>query len=285
MSDEYPIQLAQLRVILVSGADAKQFLQGQLTADLDALSRSNVLLAACNSAQGRVQAVVWMVERSDGVAVLVSQDLLDSTLMRLRRYVLRAKVTLDSELLQAGLLAEERLPSSLDLQRDRSHSELDKVSYVRLAGHRQIVVITLAATPLEARPEEELTWRCDHLRAGLPQVYPPTHERFVAQMLNLDILDGISFEKGCYTGQEIIARTHFRGAIKRRMFRYAADHSPPAPGTRILLGDQHAGDVVDAVPTESGCELLAVVNLTSADAALELDGGTPLERLSLPYDV
>ena len=76
-------------------------------------------------------------------------------------------------------------------------------------------------------------------------------------MLNLDLLGGISFEKGCYTGQEIIARTHFRGAIKRRMFRFECAGQPPTPGTRVLAGEQHAGDVVDA----AAGELLAVIEL------------------------
>ena len=90
-------------------------------------------------------------------------------------------------------------------------------------------------------------------------------------MLNLDLLGGISFEKGCYTGQEIIARTHFRGAIKRRMFRFECACPPPAPGTRSPRGEQHAGDVVDAAATSTGCELLAVISLAQQDAELELE--------------
>ena len=279
------VQLSQLGTILVSGSDARQFLQGQVTADLNVLSPQSVVLAACNSPQGRVQAILWMLERSEGIALLVSQSLLDATLTRLRRYVLRAKVTLDADCLTAGLLSEAHLPASLDLQHDRSHRQVDTLSYVRLAG--LTLVVAPAATAFDAAPKEELAWRRDSLRAGLPQLYPQTHERFVAQMLNLDLLGGISFEKGCYTGQEIIARTHFRGAIKRRMFRYAANCTAPPPGTRLLLEGQHAGDVVDAISTDCGCELLAVVNLTNADAALELETEerVRLERLSLPYEV
>jgi hypothetical protein len=106
-------------------------------------------------------------------------------------------------------------------------------------------------------------------------------------MLNLDLLGGISFTKGCYTGQEIIARTHYRGAIKRRMFRYAAACSPPTPGTRILEADQHAGDVVDAIATERGCELLAVMQLgkKDGDIRLEVSGEASLRRMDLPYVV
>jgi tRNA-modifying protein YgfZ len=125
------------------------------------------------------------------------------------------------------------------------------------------------------------------IRAGLPQVYPETYETFVAQMLNLDVLGGVNFEKGCYTGQEIIARTHFRGAIKRRMFRFECACPPPAPGTRVLAGEQHAGDVVDAAATGAGCELLAVTNLAQQDAELELESnrGARIRKLPLPYSL
>jgi len=106
-------------------------------------------------------------------------------------------------------------------------------------------------------------------------------------MLNLDLLGGISFEKGCYTGQEIIARTHYRGAVKRRMFRFGAACAPPAPGTRVLSAGQHAGDVVDSAPAGEGCELLAVVSLAQANQALQLDDTqqSPLHGLPLPYEV
>jgi folate-binding protein YgfZ len=139
----------------------------------------------------------------------------------------------------------------------------------------------------EPHAYREQDWRLAGIRAGLPQVYPQTHEAFVAQMLNLDLLGGVSFDKGCYTGQEIIARTHFRGAIKRRMLRFECASPPPAPATRILAGDQHAGDVVDSAATSAGCELLAVISLAQQDAVLELETnrGVALRRLPLPYSV
>lgn len=134
-----------------------------------------------------------------------------------------------------------------------------------------------------------ICWRRADIAAGLPQVYPETHELFVAQMLNLDLLSGISFDKGCYTGQEIIARTHFRGTIKRRMLRFTAACAAPSPGTRVVHEGEHAGEVVDACAgspdTGHGCELLAVVSLDRAPSALALDGiaDSSLTPLGLPY--
>jgi folate-binding protein YgfZ len=223
-----------LGTLLVSGADARSFLQGQLSADIDALTAARPQLASCNSPQGRVQAVIWLAERSDDVALILPASMAERTATRLRKYVLRSKVRIEAA-------------AAVDLPDGHAYREQD--------------------------------WRLAGIRAGLPQVYPETHEAFVAQMLNLDLLGGVNFEKGCYTGQEIIARTHFRGAIKRRMFRFEYAGEPPPPGTRVLAGEQHAGDVVDAVAGE----LLAVINLAQQDAQLKLENGGQLKKLPLPY--
>ena len=221
--------------IVVSGVDARSFLQGQLTCNMDALTRDNPLLACVNSPQGRVQAVLSVYERDAELMLVVVSTMTEKTVQRLRKYVLRSKVKI------------EALPN--------------------------------APSP------ETTTSLLSQLRAGIPHVFPETYEAFVAQMLNLDILGAISFDKGCYTGQEIVARAHYRGAVKRRMFRFAADSSPPAPGVRLVCRGEHAGDVVYAAATERGCELLAVVNLTHADSELtiSMEDSPKLQRLTLPY--
>lgn len=273
--------LEHLGVLLVSGADARSFLQGQLTADVNLLTPERLLLAACNSPQGRVQCVLWLFERPEGIAMLVSKALLENAAARLRRYILRAKVAVELERLHVGVLAAgDHEPV------EASHRREGDASILNFPWCRHALIVA-PSTPTKDDPDRELSWRSEYLRAGLPQIYPETREQFVAQMLNLDLLGGISFTKGCYTGQEIIARAHYRGVIKRRMFRFAASCMPPAPGTRIVTGDQHAGDVVDAVATATGCELLAVISLSQRREALFLD--TPdrpaLTMLDLPYEV
>ncbi len=273
--------LEHLSVLLVSGPDARNFLQGQLSADMQALAPDHLMLACCNSPQGRVQGITWVVDRADGVALLVGRDVAERIELRLRRYILRAKVTIERDRLAVGVLDR----SDAD-ETKRSHVIVDDVSELRWPGLRYPLVI---APTLDAAPDaqRESLWKLDYLRAGLPQIYEATYERFVAQMLNLDLLDGISFTKGCYTGQEIIARTHYRGAVKRRMFRFRAPCAAPTPGTRVLVAGQHAGDVVDSIATESGCELLAVVSLPQLQQPLVLESSAdvPLEQLALPYDV
>lgn len=277
--------LPQLGVLMVTGPDARSYLQGQLTVDLDKFQSERVQLTCCNSPQGRVQAVMWMIGRSDGIALLLPATMIDSTLARLRKYVLRAKTKIEvATHLQVGALPRTALPAEVTLANDRDHRQLAAVSFFNLPAHDDVVVLGPLALASDA--DNEHRWTQGYLRAGLPQVYPETHEAFVAQMLNIDLLGGVSFEKGCYTGQEIIARTHFRGMVKRRMFLFQSAGSPPPRGARVLAGEQHAGDVVDAVATENGCELLAVISLAQLDNELQIDGRTePLHRMQMPYSL
>jgi tRNA-modifying protein YgfZ len=122
------------------------------------------------------------------------------------------------------------------------------------------------------------------IRLGLPVIAPETTERYVAQMLNLDALGAVSFSKGCYPGQEVIARVHNLGGVKRRARRYAASGTPPPLGTAVLADARTVGEVVRSTAAESGCELLAVVEHGAAEAALTC-GGAPLRELPLPFDV
>lgn len=279
-------ELPALGTVLVSGADVRTFLQGQLSTDFASLTAQRALLTSCNSAQGRVQAIMWVVERRGGIALVLPAAMVETITTRLRKYVLRSKVTIEPATARLGVAAIEptALPAGISLSEPGASHEHEGTSYIRLPGHALILALTAESADVD--PVRELYWQLEGIRAGLPQVYPATYEAFVAQMLNLDLIGGISFEKGCYTGQEIIARTHYRGAIKRRMLHFAATCPPPAPATRIVIGESHAGDVVDAAPTSEGCELLAVVSLAQAKAELRLsEGQVRLELLELPYRV
>ena len=285
-------RLGNLGTISVTGVDAKSFLQGQLSFDMGRLTREYVELAAVNSPQGRVQAVVWLVERSDAIVLLLGAELIETIVARLRKFVMRAKVSIDpgridpGSHLVVGALAVEAVPAEA-----RGHIELDGLSLIRWPGlAARGIVIAPAAHSIGAMPENSALvqqWDLQDIRSGLPQVFPSTYESFVAQILNLDLLQGISFDKGCYTGQEIIARMHFRGQVKRRMLRFAFAGTPPVPGTRVVSDNNHAGDVVAAAATADGSELLAVINLPQREERLEIDGqpGKELRPLPLPYSM
>lgn len=277
------VHLPRLAAIMVSGAEARSYLQGQLTADLDTLESKRVQLACCNSPQGRVQAVFWMMERADGIALVLPASMVDATVLRLRKYVLRAKAKIEAaKHLQVEALSRSALPSDVSFPEGASHREVDGISYFTLPGVEDVLVLGAFTAPADVDGEQRV--HVSHIRAGLPQVYPETHESFVAQMLNIDLLGGIDFQKGCYTGQEIIARAHFRGTVKRRMFLFHSSAAAPVPGTRVLTGEQHAGEVVDSVATESGCDILAVISLAQLDSPLHIEGqSSPLSRQPLPY--
>lgn len=283
-------QLTRLAVIMVTGADARSYLQGQLTADLDTLNSNRAQLACCNSPQGRVQAVFWIAQRSDGIALVLPASIVDSTLLRLRKYVLRAKAKIEAaKHLQVAVAPRSALPAGASpsdvISADGGfHRELDGVSYLTLPGVDDVMLLGAFSAPVDAASEHR--WHQSHVRAGLPQVFPETHEAFVAQMLNIDLLGGIDFDKGCYTGQEIIARAHFRGTVKRRMFLFHSAGPAPTPGTRVLSGEQHAGDVVDAVASENGSDVLAIISLAQLNSPLHIDGQTAaLRQVPLPYQV
>jgi folate-binding protein YgfZ len=277
--------------ILVTGADARSYLQGQLTCDIDKLTRNNALLACCNSAQGRVQAVFTLIERSDGIILLVVPEMADRTIARLRKYILRSKVTIEdagTRLSISGLTASQLTQSgAARLDAVSTHQQSETGSVVRWHDAQVERYILIASSDVAGLPSlTRNEWLLFDIRAGLPHIFPETHEAFVAQMLNLDLLSGISFEKGCYTGQEIIARTHFRGTIKRRMYRFVAATAPPAPGARLLVNGEHAGDVAYAAATDGGCELLAVISLSHEETILTADqSSASFTRSSLPYQL
>jgi len=191
------------------------------------------MLAGLHNPQGRVLAVLRLAAlETDHIVALLPAELAELTMTTLRRYVLRAKITISNESNEAMLQAlAEQLP----------------------------------AAALVLKPGA----RARGIAAGLPQVYAATSGAFVAQMLNLDCVGGISFTKGCYTGQEIIARAHYRGRIKRRMQRFeTAAAIGLAPGQSVTLHDGRAAQIVDAVIHANGhTEFLAVAALPAPAVA------------------
>jgi folate-binding protein YgfZ len=285
----YPLH--SFAAIKITGPDARSYLQGQLSNDLDALTPAHSMLASCNSSQGRVQAVLHWVERDDGLVAILPRVLMDATLVRLRKYVLRAKLTIEDQRdsmqiswLDRSDLEAKAWPIPTQAGEHVQHNQRSILRWPDALAERWL---TLQPGTVEAQNQgADHDWLLADIRAGLPQVLPETHESFVAQMLNLDVLNGINFNKGCYTGQEIIARAHFRGTVKRRMFRFQTESEAPVPGTRVLANGEHAGEVVMAASILLGCELLAVVSLAQGTAALTLENSsTPLMHLPLPYEV
>lgn len=259
------IVLTDMGVIHVAERDAREFLQGQLSNDLLRLTPEHSLLAALNTAQGRVIAIVRLVQRVDGIFAILPLTLVSKVIAALGRYVLRTKVALSD-----------------------ASSQLT-VAGVPGANGRQWILLPRAelTAPSPAGALEQ--WNLAGIAAGEPQIHPETSEMFVAQMLNLDLVDGVSFTKGCYTGQEIIARTQHRGRIKRRMLRYRVRGAALlGRGEQVLLDDRRVGRIVEsATRSAAEGEILAVVPLDASerDAAPISLPRLEVERLPLPYTI
>jgi tRNA-modifying protein YgfZ len=274
------VALAELGVLRIAGADTERFLQGQLSNDMARLAGGYAQLAGYHNPQGRVISVMHLARTAPEVVYAVlPRELAALVAARLSKFILRAKVKIED------LSAEWRVEGLIGPA--ESQEAIGSGFLVRYGSDGQRFLHLSAAAEAQAARGDALRWRALAIERGEPQVYGATSEEFVAQMLNLDVLGAIGFDKGCYTGQEVIARAHYRGRVKRRMQRFLARGAPNlAPGSAGRLADGRAFKVVDAVHHgEGNCEFLAVTAIAPREEA-QVPGETPLvaaESLPLPY--
>jgi tRNA-modifying protein YgfZ len=309
-SGEVIADLSHRALITVKGADAEKFIQGQLTNDFHNVTEYRSQLSAHCSPKGRVLACFRVFRRNDIIYLALPESLLESSLQRLRKYVLMSNVELDveSSLAQIGYSAAKgihhlrnilkTIPEEVDMV---THSEDITVIQVpgpypryELLGPVAALKVLWTKLDVHAAPIGAGPWSLLDIFAGLPELCPETVDAFIPQMINLDVLNGISFRKGCYTGQEIVARTHYLGKLKRRMFRL---HSPttdlPEAGTRIYIATQHGGESVGTIITaqpapEGGTALLAVLQIdatTLGELRLGQIDGSLCTLQTLPYSL
>ena len=238
-----------------------------------------------NTPQGRVIALLRLREVDGAVYALLPADLLERVCTLLRRFVLRSKVDLEiaAELQVGWITTDTALPGM---------APAHMVAFDYAPGRRVI-----AATPdawrsiaglalASARPQTLDEWLAADIRDGQPQVFAAASEAFIPQMLNLDLIGGISFSKGCYTGQEIVARTQNLGRIKRRMFRYRVDgDTPPSPLAGLHLDGAKVAEVLTSANCDGKVELLAVTSLEARDRVLTLEDGRSAAPMDMAYTV
>jgi len=275
-------------VVAVTGPDARAFLQGQLTNDLLGLERHPGLLAAACNREGRVLETMRLAAAGEVVSIVVRRVLIPALLTRLAKYVLRARASIqecgDAQIV-AGLLDAEPDPS-WSLAAAATAGLTMMVAGTRrilLTGSRAALDTALADVD-QTDPED---WERVSIEDGEPTVHLETAGVWVPHMLNLDLLAAVSFTKGCYTGQEIVARTQNLGRIKRRMLRYVGPAGESLwPGQTLYSGELPAAQVVVACSGPGGAELLAVVGLRFRGDLLSVrPGGTELVPADLPYAI
>ena len=250
-----------LGVVRARGADAISFLQGQLSNDVTRVRSGQLQLNGYHTPQGRAIALLRLTALApDDLLAVMPLELVPVVVARLKRFVLRAKVQISDDSPEWEIRGYQAAVPPLP----------PGACSLPYGSSRQLVLIPLSAGALpETIDGTRADWVAGDIAEGLPQVYAATSEAFVAQMLNLDVTGGIAFDKGCYTGQEIIARAHYRGHVKRRMQRFVAESAGALlPGQSGTLGDGRGFKVVDAVPvTQDRYEFLAVTHAPPDGAA------------------
>ena len=247
--------LSQISVIEVSGDDSASFFQRLLTSDISEVTSNQSQYSAILNPKGRVIANFLLTMRNDRFYIVVAKELVESLAKRLRLYVLRAKVNINLEpgleffgCRQLSAISESELPKlALETR------TIDEFTVVKMPGVEMRFGVLADSSHTEAveRPPDLEFWQLQDIDAGIPWLNQHTSEHLIAQAINLDLIGGVSWTKGCYPGQEIVARLHYRGGINRRMVsaRSSAE-SKPVPGTEISCPDlpgNQTGTVVNSV--------------------------------------
>jgi len=287
------MDLSPLTLINISGKDALSFLQGQFTNDIEALKTSTCQLQAYCNLKGRVLAIMRLMKHNDGFWILVPHEISEKLTFKLRVFVLRANVIVEPDSDHSVFCTAGNHSIVLDLPKTWQQYHVNGVT------PRKIIVAPLAESTNYSIDFNRLeysdhsVWRLIDIQSGIPQIFEKTMEKFIPQMINLDLVNGVSFKKGCYPGQEIIARLRYLGKLKRRMLIGKVNTSDPvAPGDAIFSKDnlnQESGLVVDAVQVgDNKFYLSAMVSATLLDEGELTVGsatGPVLERSQLPYAI
>jgi tRNA-modifying protein YgfZ len=301
--------LTELALLRARGADATRFLQGQLTQDVARLVPQQAALAGYCSAKGRLLATMLLSrDADDELSLLVSADLAAGLAKRLSMFVMRAQCKITDDTAATPLFAVLGDGALQALAADApaepwGRQQAGGVGLLRMPGSPFFVLMgtadaigqrwpAIGRVMAEQPPAPADTWREQLITAGIPWVVAATQEQFVPQMVNLELLGGVNFQKGCYPGQEVVARSQYRGTLKRRMQRFASpvgaapgqelfhNGDPGQPAGMVVL----AGDAAPGVPTQ----LLAEVKLAALAAGtwhLGAADGPQLSLAALPYAV
>lgn len=299
--------LTSLGLIRVQGEDAHDFLQGQLTSDIKAVTPEKAQLGAWCNPKGRMLALMLIFQHGDDLYLQLPRERIAAVMKRMRMFVLRSRVTLEdvSDDLPVVALGGNCITNLLEQvpEGDFTSQSSPGTTVIRFPGEQPRVQVIgeageLAALWKKAAATATLVnsnwWTLQNIRSGIPTVYDATAEAFVPQLLNLDLLQGISFTKGCYTGQEVVARMKYLGKLKRRMYvaRFKVAEEPK-PGDGLFSphskSPQGSGKIVDVQASpDGGWEALIAAEISSVEAGdmhLGNAEGALLDIQPPPYDL
>ncbi len=299
--------LSHLGLISLHGEDAITFLQGQVTNDVKQLDSNQAHLSGYCTAKGRLLALFLAFSYQSQIYLQLPRSLLTPITKRLKMYVLRSKVNIDDmtdfkiQLGVSGADAEtilSKLFSSIPVN-NFQHISTEQTTILKLpsvnnlARYQLITSIKNASTlwhslKSSCQPVGKSCWDWLEINAGIPEVVPETQEQFVPQMLNLDLLNGINFKKGCYTGQDIVARTHYLGSVKRRTFLAELTTSDlPKAGEKLLDQNKNeVGQIVRLVPNNNaGVDMLVELRIDAQQTGTIYWQDKLLSFKELPYSL
>lgn len=306
------VDLSHFGLIRVSGVDAQSFLQGQLSCDINMLDTHTVTYGGYCTPKGRLLScfLIWKKAESSDYWLQLPASMVQPMIKRLGMFVLRAKVIFHDEtenLVRIGITGKNTaafldncFPESLSRLKPLSCFDISKGQVICHSEQRIEIITTFSqATEIwkqlrrEMKPARLHCWQWQEIGEGIPTIYPETQEAFIPQMINLDKIGGVSFRKGCYPGQEIVARTQYLGKLKRRMYRaHIACSDAITAGDPLFneeLEQQASGMIVNAAPSPAGGqEVLAVIQITSAEDSRihwKTPTGPTLTLLPLPYAI
>lgn len=301
-------ELAHFGLIRFSGAEAQTFLHNQLTCDVGALAPGRSTYGSYCTPKGRVLATFLLWRSGEDFFMQLPSSLRESIQKQVSKYILRAKVRATDATSEWTLLGVAGKDAAALVQRTvgEAPNAVHQVAQaagtmvIRLPGDRFEIVAArnkvqalLASLASGAEKAGADYWDWLDIRAGIPTILPATQEAFVPQMVNLDLIGGVSLTKGCYPGQEIVSRMHYRGTLKQRMYlANIAGSDAPRPAEKLYspdFGEQACGTIVNAARSPEGNhDVLAVIQIASAEKG-EIHwkslGGAKLEFTQLPYSV
>ena len=291
-------------LLAVRGVDASKFLQGQLTCNLNYLDENTCSLGARCTPKGRMLSSFRIVPQADGYLLAMASELLEPQLAELQKFAVFSKVKLGDETAswsRFGLINADALLSELGIQLPATANSLATqpgLVAIRLPdGRAELWVAAGQAATTQALLDDRLSeaplndWLLAQVRAGIGQVFGATRELFIPQMINLQALGGVSFKKGCYTGQEIVARMQYLGKLKRRLYRLSLSGAQiPDIGSEIFspVHSSAVGEVVLAASAGDCVEILAVLQqdaVTDGRLSLQSVEGPGMHLLDLPYSL
>ena len=266
----------------VSGADAAEFLHSQLSNHILDLQPGEACFATYNSPRGRVLANMLVLRRADRFLLVMAADLLDATIKRLRMFVLRSKTVFHTDSAWQ-VYGQSGADTGADAAALKFAAEEDDNGLITLAlAGGNCILLSTAPLPDADHPAAAEAWQAAEILQGRPWISQPTVESCVAQMLNQHLLGGVHFKKGCYPGQEIIARAQYRGQVRRGM-AVCRSAQPVAVGSKVEADGEEVGIVINSAAHDEAFVLLAVIKHGAAGKALQA-GGQALQTLKLLFE-